>query len=167
MLPLKSLSKDSLPKAITRAKHYRLLNEPWQAESICRDILEVDPGNQQALRYLVLAITDQFGGAKRSAYSEAMELCAQLTDEYQKHYYRGIVEERMGKSALNRNNPRIKYIAYEHYHRAMKMFEEAEKLHPEGNPDAILRWNACVRGIQKFKLKPSPDDIGAQPMLDI
>ena len=28
---------------------YRLLNDPEQAESICLDILEVEPGNQEAL----------------------------------------------------------------------------------------------------------------------
>lgn len=167
MASLKPISKDSIPKAITRAKHYRLLNEPWQAESICRDILKVEPGHQSALLYLILAITDQFGSEKRSSDSEAKQLCLKLTSEYEQKYYRGIIEERLGKTALKRSTPRVKYIAYEHYASAMKFFEEAEKIRPKGNEDSVLRWNACVRGIQEFKLKPSPEDKGVQPFLDI
>jgi hypothetical protein len=28
---------------------------------------------------------------------------------------------------------------------ALKWFEEAEKIRPPGNDEAILRWNRCVR----------------------
>ena len=66
MLELKPISKESIPKALIRAKHYRLLNEPWQAESICRDILKVEPNHQLAVLYLILAITDQFGSVNSS-----------------------------------------------------------------------------------------------------
>lgn len=162
MLELKPLSNESIPKAVIRAKHYRLLNEPWQAESICRDILKVDPRHKLALLYLILAITDQFGTEKSSSYSEAKDLCEQLTDEYDRYYYRGIIEERSGKATLKRATPRVKYIAYEYYRCAMDFFEKAEKIQPKGNQDAILRWNACVRGIQEFDLKPSRDENRAQ-----
>ena len=49
MFELKPLSKEAIPKALERAERYRLLNEPVEAESICRDVLHVEPGNQQAL----------------------------------------------------------------------------------------------------------------------
>lgn len=167
MSKLKPLSKESIPKALIRAKHYRLLNEPWQAESICRDILEVEPGHQTALLYLILAITDQFGSDKRSSDAEAKGLCKDLASPYEQKYYRGIIEERLGKISLKRSTPRVKYIAFEHYYRAMEFFEEAEALSPEGNEDSVLRWNACARSIKQFKLEPSPDDTGVQPFLDI
>jgi len=48
-----------LLKAISKTEVYRYLNEPGEAESICRDILAVEPDNQAALRLLGLAITDQ------------------------------------------------------------------------------------------------------------
>jgi tetratricopeptide (TPR) repeat protein len=166
MEQLKPLSKESIPKALIRAKHYRLLNEPWQASSICRDILVVEPENQQALLYLVLAITDQFGTSNSSFYTEAKKLCNQLLNEYERYYYRGIIEERSGKAALNRTNPRVIYIAYEYYRNAMHFFEKADKISPEDNQDAILRWNACIRGIQEFNLKPSQDEKGVQPFLE-
>ena len=168
MLQLKPLSKNSIPKALIRAKHYRLLNEPWQAESICRDILKVKPNHQRAILYLILAITDQFGNERGSSYSaDAKELCAQLKSAYEQKYYRGIIAERLGKTSLSRNTPRVKYIAYEHYRTAMKFFEDAEKILPEGNQDAVLRWNACVRRIQEFNLKPSQDEHQIQPFLDV
>ena len=37
MYELKRLHEGSLDAAIARAEHYRLLNEPAQAESICLD----------------------------------------------------------------------------------------------------------------------------------
>jgi hypothetical protein len=33
---------------------------------------------------------------------------------------------------------------------AMGYFEEAEKIHPAGNDDAVLRWNRCVRLLEKL-----------------
>jgi hypothetical protein len=38
-----------------------LLNDPEGAESICLDILDVDPDNQDALVTIILALSDQFG----------------------------------------------------------------------------------------------------------
>lgn len=166
MLQLKLLSKDSIPNALTRAKHYRLLNEPWQAESICRDILKVEPEHQLAILYLILAITDQFGTEKGTSSIRAKELCTQLISKYEQQYYRGIIEERLGKTALRRDSPRVIYIAYDHFQNAMDYYEKAEKIRPENNQDAVLRWNACLRGIQEFNLKPSSNKDQVQPFLE-
>ena len=57
---LKVVSRDGIPQALAKAEHYRLLNDPEQAESISRDILAVDAAHQATLRTLVLALTDQF-----------------------------------------------------------------------------------------------------------
>ena len=56
MFELKTLSREAVPAALERAKHYRLLNEPGAAESICLDILEVDSENQETLITLILAM---------------------------------------------------------------------------------------------------------------
>ena len=47
---LKSISTDAIERAVERAEHYRLLNDPEQAESICLDVLAVDAGNEHASR---------------------------------------------------------------------------------------------------------------------
>ena len=58
---LKTISKAGIPEAISKAELYRSLNEPEEAESICRDILAVEPEHQLALRLLGLAITEASG----------------------------------------------------------------------------------------------------------
>ena len=54
MYELKRLTKEAVPRALEKAERYRLLNEPTEAESICQDILRVEPDNQPALVVLLL-----------------------------------------------------------------------------------------------------------------
>lgn len=49
---LKTISKSGIAEAIAKAELYRYLNEPEEAESICRDVLAVEPTHQLALRLL-------------------------------------------------------------------------------------------------------------------
>ena len=60
MFELKLLSMSAIPAALAQAERYRLINEPVEAESICLDVLEIEPGNQDALITLLLARADQF-----------------------------------------------------------------------------------------------------------
>ena len=46
MFQLKSLSMEGITAALDKAERYRLLNEPREAESICLDVLEIDPENR-------------------------------------------------------------------------------------------------------------------------
>lgn len=159
MYELKPLSKDAIPNAIERAKQYRLLNQPWHAESICRDILAVDPDHQQNLIILLLAITDQFGNEKLGKSKEdAEKIILQLRDEYQRDYAYGIIYERQASTAIRRGGPRSHYIAYYHLIKALEYYKKSGKSHPEKNEESTLRWNTCVRMIQEFKLQPAPDD---------
>ena len=65
MYILKTISKDAVPAALERAKQYRLLGDPLEAESICRDILEVEPDNQDALITLLMqTVRDDYGLGK-------------------------------------------------------------------------------------------------------
>ena len=43
---LKPISPEAIPEALQKAERYRLLNEPAQAESLCQDVLAVEPNNQ-------------------------------------------------------------------------------------------------------------------------
>ena len=63
MFALKPISRDGVPAALRKAERYRLLNDSSAAESICLDVLEVAPDDQQALVMLLLSITDQFDQA--------------------------------------------------------------------------------------------------------
>ena len=66
MFDLKPLSKSAVPAALAKAERYRLLNEPMQAASICEDVLRVDPDNAPARVALILALSDEFGGAEQA-----------------------------------------------------------------------------------------------------
>jgi hypothetical protein len=43
MFELRPLSSAAIPAALAKAERYRLLNEPSEAESICLDILAIEP----------------------------------------------------------------------------------------------------------------------------
>jgi hypothetical protein len=144
---LKSLSHDAIPAALEKAHRYRLLNEPEQAESICEDVLRLDPENQEALASLILALTDRFGSPEAVPPRRVRELLPRLKGEYERAYYAGIIAEREGVSWVRSGQPRSGEAAYVCFREAMKFFEKAEKLRPPANDDAILRWNSCARMI--------------------
>ena len=74
MFELKPLSREAVPAALEKAMRYRLLNEPGEAESICHDVLHVDPGNQQAIVTLLLALTDRFGKSYAIGVTQTQEV---------------------------------------------------------------------------------------------
>ncbi len=142
----KPISREGIQEAISKAEHYRYLNEPGEAESICRDILAVEPDNQAALRLLGLALTDQFTGDSFDLYSEAESVFQSLKDEYKRLYYAGILHERQAKALLSAG--RSPHTVAPLFEEAMQWFEKAEQIRPSGNDEAILRWNRCARILQ-------------------
>jgi len=156
----KRLSREGVPAALEKAERYRLLNEPWQAESICRDILEVDPENAKAVVTLLLAITDQFEGEPHTDVANAQALLPRLPGEYQRAYYGGIICERWAGRMLHGGSPGLGPVAYGWLRRAMGLYELAEQDRPTGDDDAILRWNTCARIIERH---PDARPAEAQP----
>ena len=151
MHQLKPISKESIPEALEKAERYRLLNEPQLAQSICLDILEADPENAKAIIILLLAITDEFASSSAEMH-KAQQLLPRLQNDYEKNYYAGIISERQGMAILNRKIKGGHFVAYEWLNEAMAFYEKAEALRPQGNDDAILRWNTCARRIMKHNL---------------
>ena len=144
-LELKSLRPDAVAAALEKAERYRLLNEPGEAESICLDALAIEPDNQRALTILLLALTDQLDREGGRTLSRARELLPRLLDPYVRAYHAGLLFERQAKACLRRGAPRAGEMAYEWLRLATEQFAAAESLRPDGNDDAILRWNSCVR----------------------
>jgi hypothetical protein len=161
---LKDISPEAVPRALEKAERYRLLNEPGEAESICRDVLKVDPDNQDALRSLILALTEQFHD-DASTVVEARAAVGQLRDDYERAYFAGIVAERRAKARLRNGMPGCGPQAYEWLRDAMNHYDKAEGIRPAGNDDARLRWNACARLIMHdHQLVPIGEDRG-EPLL--
>jgi hypothetical protein len=149
---MKLLSPEAVPAAVEKALRYRMLNEPEQAESICLDVLQVDPDNQEALAMLILALTDRFDGPRPVPVREPLELVWRLRGAYEREYYSGIIWERDAIARLRSNVPRSGAAAFARFREAMACFERAEAVRPPGNDDALLRWNSCARMIMS-----SPD----------
>jgi hypothetical protein len=161
---LKSLSREAIPEALAKAERYRLIEEPSQAESICLDILRIDPANQAALITLLLSLTDQFGTEATPA--RAREVLSRLLGEYERAYYAGIICERSARARMRQPLPSGRFRIYEEFIDAMKWYEKAEALRPPGNDDAILRWNTCARTLMRHSdLRPQREE-RLEPVLD-
>jgi len=160
-MKLKMISPSGIGAALEKAQLYRYLNEPEESESICQDILAVDPDNQMALRVLGLAITDQFSGHTAERFTEAEDCFRRLTSDYEHHYYLGLLHERRAKARARAGHPH--HIVAGMFHKALDHFEQAEKLRPPGNDEAILRWNRCARWMETLLL---PKEQGREELFD-
>lgn len=146
---LKPITIEGIAEATLKAERYRYLNEPEEAESICRDVLAIDPTNQTALRLLGLSITDQFLGVSSDRFREVNEIFQKLSDRYDRLYHTGLLYERRAKAQLYAGQPPHTLLPL--FERALECFDEAAAMSPPGNDDAILRWNRCVRLLDGVK----------------
>ena len=154
---IKPIHEDAIAEALEKAERYRLLNDPTQAESICRDILRLRPDHQGALVTIILSLTDQFSSERGAAGARtARDYAARLDDEYRRLYYGGVICERQARALLSRGMARA--FAYDGLRDAMDLYDQAERIRPAGNDDAILRWNSCVRTIRQEKLSPRTEE---------
>ena len=147
MYSIKPITAAGVPAALQKAERYRLLNDSVAAESICLDVIEVDPRNQQALTQLLLAITDGFGEKLAEGVARAREVLPRLEDEYKRHYYGGMICERRAMAQLRRGAAGARDVADLWLKEAMTHYEAAERMRPTGNDESILRWNACARSL--------------------
>ena len=158
---LKKISRSGIPEALSKVQHYRYLNQAEEAESICRDILAIDPEHQVGLRMLGLCITDQFTGRPTDNYKEAEQCFEQLSSSYERFYYLGILYERRAKAQLR--SGQLAQSLHASFEQAMECFEKAEKIRPQGNDDAVLRWNHCLRLLQRLPERPGePETVGVE-----
>jgi hypothetical protein len=164
MFELKPLSREAIPAALSKAERYRLLNEPDQAESICLDILAVDPDNREALVMLLLALTDQFPVGDGQLVARAQALVTRLDSPYERSYFSGVVAERRARAILERGSPSRLISAGTWMREAMAHYERAESGRPSGNDEARLRWNACARLLNGL---PEPADQDGEPALPV
>jgi hypothetical protein len=154
---LKSISAQSIPEALAKVERYRLLNEPRLAESICLDILAIEPDHQQALISLLLARTDQFQSSVNA--KAAQEILARIKGDYERAYYAGIIWERMGNARIHQRAAGGAAVGYHALREAMGHYEKAISFAKPGNDSAILRWNTCARVImQNPEIRPSSDE---------
>ncbi len=167
MPSIKPITRDGIPAALQKAHRYRLLNDSLAAESICLDILAIDAGNVEAIVTWVLAITDQFAQGDAEDLKRAGSAVSQLLDPYRNAYYQGIIAERWAKSILHRGLPRADEMAHEWVDKALSWYARAEGIRPAGNDESILRWNTCVRLLERHPgVKPRDERESYEPTLE-
>jgi tetratricopeptide (TPR) repeat protein len=162
---LKRLSTAAIPAALAKAERYRLLNEPEEAQSICEDVLRADPSNFDAVRMLILALTDSFRQEDGQHVPQAQELVARLPSEYERAYFAGLVAERRARALIARGGPGRALPAGDWLREAMRAFERAEAVKPPDNDDALLRWNACARLFQQHPELAVTDEERTAPVM--
>ncbi len=146
MIPLKPLKIEATAPALDKAKRYRFLNEPDEAESICLDILAAQPDNQEALITLLLALTDKFRQTGITpAFEQALDVLSKLDSSYNKAYYHGVILERRAKFHLHQGGPGGGVAAHDWFVKAMEAFDEALAADDPKSNEAVLRWNSCAR----------------------
>ena len=159
MAEFKPISREAIPLALEKAERYRLLNEPAQAESICLDILAVEPEHQAALVMLLLSLTDQFRRGPAECFRQAEAVLPRLRDEYERLYYGGLIRERRGLAQALHGGPGSAAAAYAWVRQAMDLYAKAERLRPPGNDDPLLRWNSCLRLCERHHLRPAEGEV--------
>jgi len=147
------IHKDSIPTVLEKARQYRSLLEPDLAISICIDVFAVDPDNQEALVIYILALTDQYSHQNtKPEPTKITQAINKLSSEFHQIYYTGIYLERKARALLK--NPMSRSFAYKAFMDAIAKYEVAEKMAPDHCSDPILRYNSCVRTIEKENLQP-------------
>jgi len=147
-MSIKSISKASIPRALELAERYRFLNEPEQASSICFDILAIEPENTEARRTLFLATTEQFGQKPGTTVESAEQIAQTMDSDYERQYYCGLARERWSRAKLQQGSHTAMIV--DGLRRAMQHYERAEAIRPPDNDDAVLRWNACQRLLDRL-----------------
>ena len=167
MIELKPLKKEAVKLALEKAKRYRLLDEPDEAESICLDVLATLPGYQEALITLILSLTDKFGQSRLfPAFNQAQELVAQLDDNFSKAYYLGVIFERRAKFHLRQGGPGSGTAAHEWFAKAMEEFAKALHDDDPKSQEAVLRWNSCARIMNANPEIKAEDPQSSEMLLD-
>ncbi len=97
---------------------------------------------------LVLSLTDQF--EQKVTSKEALHIVEGLPNEYHRAYYSGIIHEREAIAQFRRRpDYRSRRAAYALFQNAMEWYRKAQAIRPADDDEAVLRWNACVRFLER------------------
>ena len=165
MFELKRLSTAAIPAALAKAERYRLLNEPEEAQSICEDVLTADPDNFEAVRTLILALTDSFPNHDPNNVSRAQELVARLPSEYERAYFGGLVAERRARALLSAAAPAAPCRRAICCAKPCMRSSAPRRSSPPTMTTRLLRWNACARLFERHPELAEIDEERTAPVM--
>lgn len=99
---------------------------------------------------LLLSITDEFDRELAASLNDAKSLLPKINGAYERLYYEGIINERWGNAQLSKRGQ----ASVGWYRAAMRCYAKSEELSEPDNDDAVLRWNSCVRIMQRYDFAP-------------
>lgn len=159
MHEIKPLPAGDVGAALVLAEKSRMAGEPEAADSMCIDVLEVEPENQEALVLLLLARTDLLDRGLPRSVERAREVLPRLATEYAQAYYAGLICERQARYLLSQRGRRSGFVAWEWFRYALDHYGEAARLDP-ARLEPVLRGNTCVRLVERNRhCVPEEDDI--------
>ena len=130
-----------------------------------RTCLQADPSNADAVRTLILALTDSFQYHELGSVSRAQDLVATLPSEYERAYFAGLVAERRARALLVRGGPGRACPRAICCARRCAPSNAPNRVKPSDNDDALLRWNACARLFQRHPELVAADEERTAPVM--
>ena len=157
-MELKTLEKADLDAALATAQASWSEMRADDVESICLDILEADPENQNALELLLRSRIELLKKGLPQGVAHAEELIPRLESDFDKAFFSGMLREGQARYLIEKRGKQSSNVAYSWFRHAMDNFEEAHSKDP-GRIEAQLHWNACLRTLKNNpQCIPPPED---------
>ena len=147
MSEIKSLPRNDLEAALSLAGQCRLEGDLSTAESMCLDVLDLEPESQPALVLLVTVRANLLDRGLPRGIERAREVLPRLTSEYDQAYYAAFICEHQARYMLAQRGRRTGSVAWEWFQFAIEHYEDASRIAPE-KLDPVLRSNSCVRLVE-------------------
>lgn len=155
----------AVPAALRRALRHLLLQEPAEAEVLCREVLRFDPANPRAATLLIRSLARQIRGLRTPEVALALEALALLPSAEERSYHSGLICEAQGRAVLEQGGPASGFRAFDSLHEAMRWYARVLEAGSVRSGEAGVRWQACAFLIQRHRLVGETEDAG-EPFLE-
>lgn len=155
---LKTFKSDDVEAAMAAARTCWAELQIEDTESICQDVLSLDPTNQEAVELLFRSRVSLLSKGLPRGVERAQELVPQFDGDFEKAFFSGLLRENQARYLLDRRGRQASSVAYNWFRHAMDDFEEANR-QDSTRIEATLHWNACLRTLQANPhCAPNPEE---------
>lgn len=157
-MDLKTLDTADLEVALVTAQKSWSELRAEDTESICLDILSVEPQNAEALELLLRSRIELLKKGLPQSVARAQELLSSLATPFDQAFYSGMLREAQARYLLEKRGRSTSHVAYSWFRHAMDDFEASAAIEPS-RIEPKLRWNACLRTLKNNpQCAPAPEE---------
>ena len=157
-MDFKNLESADLDAALAAAQASWAELRAEETESICLDILELDPNHRSTLDLLLRCRIELLKKGLPQSVARAQELIPQLDSDFDQAFYSGMIREAQARYLLEKRGRATSGVAYSWFRHAMDDFAAASNL-DAGRVEPKLHWNACLRTLENNpQCVPPPED---------